>query len=274
MVMDTKDERRFVEARDGDFLLTPFQCDLCHFRNLHDQDPIPGLPQDAWLLKLIRRANLDTLWSREPGTVSSTLMLCKQGGRIAKSLGIRDKLFRPMGPHPLDDTFGMAAAIVMLQQSLNPGRNDRTAPFATVRKLRGAVSNAYHASAVGQQAMVMAKETRKMTVTKCPTYGEFFKRFMRGMHKRMGEISKPDRAISSVILREIQHNLERDWDNRPQGRRDIAREASFYLIAFCCALRGEEVPMVDLYGTVKHWEAGEESEMKHLVVPLLGRFKG
>jgi hypothetical protein len=32
--------------------------------------------------------------------------------------------------------------------------------------------------------------------------------------------------------------------------------------------------MVDLYGTVKHWEAGKQSEMKHLVVPLLGRFKG
>jgi hypothetical protein len=51
--------------------------------------------------------------------------------------------------------------------------------------------------------MVMAKETRKLTVTKCPTYGKFFKRFMRGMHKRMGEIDRPDRALSLAILKEI-----------------------------------------------------------------------
>jgi hypothetical protein len=88
VVLDAGDELRFMEARDGDFLLTPFQCDLCHFRNLQDRDPIQNLPQDARLLKLIRRANLDALWSREPGTVNSNLLLCKQGSRIAKSLGI------------------------------------------------------------------------------------------------------------------------------------------------------------------------------------------
>jgi len=272
--MDSEDETRFIQARDGDFLLTPFQCDLCHFRNLMDRDPVKGLAQDARLLKLIRRANLDALWSREPGTVSSTLLLCRQGSRIAKSLGIRNKIFRPMGPHPLDDTFGMGAAVVMLQQSLNPGKHDKTIQFATVRKMRAAFSNAYHATAEGQQAMVMAKDTRKLTVTKCPTYGEFFERFMRGMHKRMGEIVKPDRAVSLATLIEIQSNLERDWDNHPDIREQISREASFYLISFCCALRGEEVPMVDLYGTIKHWEDGGQAEIKHLVVPVLGRFKG
>jgi hypothetical protein len=93
IVMDANDETRFKEARDGDFLLTPFQCDLCHFRNLLSRDPVIGLPQDVRLVKLIRRANLDALWSREPGTVRSTLLLCRQGGRIGKALGIMDKLF-------------------------------------------------------------------------------------------------------------------------------------------------------------------------------------
>jgi len=70
-----------------------------------------------------------------------------------------------MGPHPLDDTFGMGAAVVMLQHSLNPGKNDNTIQFSTVRKLRAAFSNVYHPSSEGQQAMVMAKETRKLMVT-------------------------------------------------------------------------------------------------------------
>lgn len=232
-----EDQNRFVVARNGDNLVTPFQCDLCHFRNLMSRDPVECSPQDICLLKLIRRANLDALWSREPGTVNGTLLACRQGGKIAMALGFKDKLFRPLGPFPLDDTFGMGAAVVMLQQSLQPGKNDKTIQFATVRKFWSAFSNAYHASAEGQQAMVMAKDARKLTVTKCPTYGEFVERFMRGMHKRMGEISRPDRALPLDVLLEICKILERKWAWPVSDKRALAMEASFYLIAYCCALR-------------------------------------
>jgi hypothetical protein len=51
-------------------------------------------------------------------------------------------------------------------------------------------------------------------------------------------------------------------------------EGAFYLIAFCCALRGEEIPLADLYGILCHWEDGEQNEDKHVVVALLGQFKG
>ena len=57
-------------------------------------------------------------------------------------------------------------------------------------------------------------------------------------------------------------------------KRALAMEALFYLIAFCCALRGEEMQMIDLFGMFKHWDAGEAAELKHVVIPLLGRFKG
>jgi hypothetical protein len=33
------DESRFLVARPGDNLLTPFQCDVCHFRNIMKRDP-------------------------------------------------------------------------------------------------------------------------------------------------------------------------------------------------------------------------------------------
>jgi hypothetical protein len=125
-VGDPADDQRYLQARNGDNLVTPFQCDLCHFRNLMQHDPVEGLPQDMRLLKLIRHANLDALWSRELGTVRGTLSMCQQGGRIAASLGFKDRLFWPMGPHPLKDTFGIGVAIVMLQQSLAPGKYDKT----------------------------------------------------------------------------------------------------------------------------------------------------
>jgi len=67
--------------------------------------------------------------------------------------------------------------------------------------------------------------------------------------------------------------LELEWLNNGNDLM-VAMEASFYLISFCCALRGEEVPLATLHGTIKYWEAGEVHEVKHVVVPLLGRFKG
>jgi hypothetical protein len=39
----------------------------------------PNLAQDLRILKCIRRANLDALWSLEPRTVSRTLAECKRG---------------------------------------------------------------------------------------------------------------------------------------------------------------------------------------------------
>ena len=36
------DEERFMTGRDGDHLMCPYQCDLCHFRNIQQRDPTPG----------------------------------------------------------------------------------------------------------------------------------------------------------------------------------------------------------------------------------------
>ena len=112
----------------------------------------------------------------------------------------------------------------------------------------------YHASVKGQEAMVMAKDTRKLMVTKCPTCGLWFEKFMKGCHKHMGEIVRPGRALSPTILLEILSLLNLEWNDNPHHRLDIAAEGAFYVIAFSCALRGEELPLVDLHGTSKHWK--------------------
>jgi len=61
----------------------------------------------------------------------------------------------------------MGAANMMLQMSLQPGCNDKHMQFSLDRKFRSAFTNAYQASAEGQQAMVMARDNQKMAVTKC-----------------------------------------------------------------------------------------------------------
>jgi len=120
-----------------------------------------------------------------------------------------------MGPFPAEDSFGMGAAVVILQISLNPGKYDKHVQFGTIRKFRSAFSNVYHAPIQGQDATIMAKDTKKLMVTKCPTYGLWFEKFMKGCHKRMGEIVRPDRALSTTILLEILQALNSEWNNFP-----------------------------------------------------------
>ncbi len=179
VIMNNPDEEQcYVQARDGDNLVTPFQCDLCHFRNLMKCDPVDDLAQDIRVQKLIWRANLDAIWSREPGTVNSTLQLDRQGARIASSLGFSGELYRPMGPFPFVGHIRHGSSYCDVTDLSQPGRYDKTVQFGTVRKFKSCFSIIYHATAEGQKAMVMAKDVRKLTITECPTDGEFFEWFV------------------------------------------------------------------------------------------------
>ena len=53
------DLARFMVTRDGDHLMTPFQCEKCHCFNMRGRGMNPGCPPDELLLICIRRATLD-----------------------------------------------------------------------------------------------------------------------------------------------------------------------------------------------------------------------
>ena len=40
-LLEADDVMRFKNARDGDHMMVPFQCDICHFQNLKGQMPDP-----------------------------------------------------------------------------------------------------------------------------------------------------------------------------------------------------------------------------------------
>ena len=274
MILDADDELRFCVARDGDNLVCPFQCDHCHFVNLMGREPLADLASDIRLLKCIRRVNLDAFWAREPGTIRGVLDEAKRGLSIASQLGFAHSLFPSRGPFPLEDSFGIGAAVVIVQRSLAKGKYSTNVQYETIRKFRAAASNIYNSSVKGQGAMVMAKDTKKLQVTKCPTYSDFFDCFNKGLHKRMGDIVKPDRAISMDFLLEILKQVENDWQTTTAGNKlALALEGTFYTVAFALALRGEEMSMIELRGINRHWDQSMSHPTPHVVVSLLGRFK-
>jgi len=171
-----------------------------------------------------------------------------------------------MGPYPVGDTFGMKVAVCMLVRSLDPGKNEPTIQFGTMRRLRSAYSNSWNASARGMQGMP------------CPTDGYWFKRFMLGAHKRMGDEVKTDYGISIQIVHEILKNLGREWNETPEtsilAKLKLAEFAMVLILGFCLGLRGEEITLTRLEGFFDNFELGRSHPTyPHVMVKLMGRFK-
>jgi hypothetical protein len=114
---------RFLVARQSDYLMAPFQCDLCHFRNVLGRNPDLCKPEDREILEYIRRATLDAFWARETSTVRNNAANARRILRTIGRLGL-PPLLPPMGRFPLRDDMGMGGAIVVLDRSLDSGKRD------------------------------------------------------------------------------------------------------------------------------------------------------
>jgi hypothetical protein len=270
------DENRFQHGRKGDYLITPFQCELCHFRNIQKRSPVKGDARDDRVIMLMRRANLDALWSRESSTVAGSFRNITKLEKISENLGMT-QVIPSMGPFALKDEFGMHLAICLLERSLDGGRNERLVQFNTVRQLRSAYSNAYHASRehIGGVS-TFALGSKKLLTTNCPSYGMWYDRFMVGFYKRVGELLVQDTAISIEILHAVQTNLEDDWSrcDTMVDRLRVAELGFIFVVGFCTGLRGEELMMIDLAGCLKHQSEALAHKTPHVVIALWGRFKG
>ena len=145
VVDDIDSPDRFQHSRNCDHFMTPFQCNLCQFRNVYQRNPITTNAQDVLALVAMRRAILDSLWSRESTTVARNLTKTRRGARLQNHFGF-PALLLPLRPYPIRDLFGIAMACCMLQRSLDLGVNAPTIQFGTMQKLRSAFHNQFQAS--------------------------------------------------------------------------------------------------------------------------------
>jgi hypothetical protein len=269
------DRNRFICGRIGDNLATPFQCELCHYRNVNGRNPSIGDPQAQRFNMLCRNASINAFWNVESSTVRTNLRQALRMEEIGATCGI-DSISPQLGPFPLEDTFGMKIAMVLLKRSLDPGKNEKHIQFSTARKIRSAFSNVYHSSAELSSVVVMAHKLNKTYQTGCPTYGYWFEKFMLGMHRRMGDVVNSDYAVSKEIVVALLRDLEDDWSSAAtdKERFKLARMAMLLLCGYLCGLRGEEIMKVDIAGFLKYLDTGAEDSVRpHAIVPLLGRLK-
>lgn len=269
------DPERFKVGRGGDHLMTPFQCDECSFYNIQLRYPSESV-QDKLLCVCIRRAILDAFWSREPSTVKGNLGELKMVLRSSETLGILDPL-PARGPFPISDDCGMRTACALLMRTLNPGKNSEMVQFETARKARSAVSNFVHTTPSGTGLHSVGYGERGGTFfSNSPTNSYWFKRFLAGCHKRMGDVWIPDKAMVLDVLKGCLEILESEYQELSHGQRrlEVGLTGAMLVSSYMAALRGEEVPLIDVGMMRKYWhESNNYTRKPHVTLALVGRFK-
>jgi hypothetical protein len=256
--------------------MCPFQCDVCHFRNIQGRSPGDD-HRDKLFMMCIRRANLDALWSRESATVRTNRGRFNKVMGLSEMLGVEDP-YPDRGPYPEQDSFGVKVACMMLLRSLDRGVNAKTIQYETMRGVRSHYSNFTHTVPGGAGYATIGDNSRGATFfSNSPTNSYWFRRFMQGCHRRMGDVWMPDRALTIDELLHCLVLLEEDWlafANDPAGRLRTALTGFSLTAGYCAALRGEEITQLDLGAMRKYWEeALSHPTNPHIPYVLIGRFK-
>jgi hypothetical protein len=259
-----KRQAKFRTARPGDCLMCPFQCDWCHFANLKGRAPTPteeGKP----LMVAIRRANLDAFWAREPGTVEQNYRQLAQVEKAAAALGLEDPLRGyPRGPFKLEDEWGMTGAVCFLTRTLDPGINAPQVQFGTARKMGAFFTNIHGTTPAGAAALTTMGEGKgSLLFTDAPTKGPWHRRFIEGSHRRMGDKTMKDVALSIKELLKLIEIWEEEWEEASEAGDTtrclyIARIAFAVVTGFAGGFRGEEIVKADL----KKTEAMREESLR------------
>ena len=274
-------EDKYLVARPGDGVITPFQCDRCWFINLHERMPMTNSGSDDRELALIRRATLDMFWSRESSTVAQTVRGLKELIRGAESAGRRMPLERLM-PWEISDEQGMGVAIAMLEKSISTGgiNSNDFLQYATVRKLRSASSNVFAATSQAAAAVFSMKTSAGAVqrVYAGGTQAVLMERFMSGLKARMPHVTKRNKPITSVMVNYILDELELEFVDRatgPERRRIVLMTAAYIAVTFGYSLRGNEGLWVDAQRLIDNINVGKnDPRASHVIICLLGRFKG
>ena len=265
----------FLRARDGEHLMTPFECDLCIFRKLRKIDPRPDNSQDELLLVCIRRINLDAFWARASTTVNQNRRQVNASLKFSKLLGLPGS-FEHKGPYPTHDHCGYEVACNMLLYSRNKGRHDPThTQFATIRRLRSVYSNQCRAAPQANITHLSMVDTKgkysRFATDKCGSL--WFQRFIIGCENRMGVIWKPNLALSIPLLLAVLAEVEvRISDAVEDEDHNLWIVFSAYaVVSYVLSLRGNEGILLDLQGINEKWKSNDGT---FILIALLGKMKG
>jgi hypothetical protein len=181
--------------------MTPFQCEVCQMRNISGRDPKQGNKEDDLAMEYTRRVSLDAFWAREPKSVYNNSRVVQRVMLTEDRMGWQNRIIPPMGPYPLEDAFGMGAAVAVLDKSMDRGIYETRVQYATFRKVRSALTNLGQAGFGGLGDVIGAYEKNRTWISSVDTHKFYFQRYMTGIHRRVGEEIRRDEPISIGVLK-------------------------------------------------------------------------
>jgi hypothetical protein len=237
-------------------LMCPFQCDLCHFRNIQKREPLLGHRKDILLLQCIRRVSLDAFWVWEPSIVRANLQEAKSLEEIVDTFGMRAGVPASggvvlRGGHIWNGADGVVHSDLLMDK----GETEEFVQFSTARGLRSVYSNIVHASSQQQMGLaVMAQNTTRIWVTTCPLTSmvivlrDLCRACTRGWERKSDlTLLCPSQTVPHSTL----GHLDKEW---MEARTPLVRQAvveMFLVTGFDLRLRGKEVVKMDIEGIMK-----------------------
>ena len=269
------DPKQFHTARDGDHLLTPFQCDVCVFRRVYSRSPDGQSLSDQLGLAYIRRANLDAFWSRAAGTVRNNKGIVRRSIEELAAVGLQGPYFDP-GPTPSVDHAGYEAAIAMLMDTRKAGKySESHKQWQSSRKVRSAVSNFEKTHLYHPLSGLALVDEEKGRTTRFHFGGNsslWFDRFMQGSKARMGQDVRQNLALSTELWKEVLNQCER----KARTSNSLAEGSKYVVVgAYSCfalvlSLRGPEGFMFEISLLLKHRQRNNDL----VWLPIIGKLKG
>jgi hypothetical protein len=218
-------------------------------------------------------------WSKEPSTVQGMFRVFEQNLKAATHLGLKPSFMKDRKVWPVDDNIGFGEASLILWQSLQRGKNAATGQqFDSIRKLRSLSSGMAAARPSDNMDGLGFKDKGKsFTLVKSGVDSALFCKFIKGCEKRMGRVVKQDMGLSVDILLAILQNLEDEFGDTGVSKarkREIVMLGACLVIGFCDALRGNEIFLVESSHLCEYYYKGKRHNRPHIIIPLMGRFKG
>jgi hypothetical protein len=229
------------------------------------------LSRDQEIPEFMRRANLDAFWSWESSTVKSNLGKAMRIERTAFRLGM-PSMTPHMGPWPLEDSQGMSAALAVLDRSLDKGKYKTTVQWDTFRRSKLAITNISQAAVGGLENSVGAYERSRMWIWGSVTHKFWFARFMSGVHKRVGQVRKPDKELTIDVIHAVDKLLETEWQSarRSDEKKKIAEMGAWFIGGFCTGLRGKEMILIELARTANSLVHMDDVKHAHFLFVVSG----
>ena len=225
----------------------PFRCDLCHFRNVNERDPISGNTKDNFTLLIIRRrGSLDAMWSRNASTVFGNFRRMQRDYNDSIDVFSIKKFMPVIESNEVKHRVGMGITLITLNSSLRIGRYLGTIQWGTMVRTPIWWTKAFEAGEEYGTGATYSSNDKKVYELTAPMASRWFPRFILGAKRQMGVVRKQEKALTVEQFLLVCEIAEADWNKSKseEERKDIESVISFIIIGFCISLRGEEVPFI------------------------------